>query len=87
MSNPTSQIINSSPGSLQAHIGILQQQLDDARDQAALNLLQLKQVQDELEFYVQAHQHQAQLLQGHHEQALRASALIKALLERIEKGC
>ena len=34
----------------------LQQQLEEARDEAELNLLQLQQVQEELEFYFLAHQ-------------------------------
>lgn len=43
---------DSSDSQLQA----LQQQLEEARDEAELNLLQLQQVQEELEFYFLAHQ-------------------------------
>jgi flagellin-like hook-associated protein FlgL len=69
---------------LQAEIASLKAQLEEARDQAELNLLQLKQVQDELEYYFLSHQeYQMQLKQHQHEER-RAEVLIAALLERIE---
>jgi hypothetical protein len=62
----------------------LQQELEDARDEAELNLLQLQQVQEELEFYFLAHQEQQTLLQRHQQEQLRAEALIAGLLEQLE---
>jgi hypothetical protein len=62
----------------------LQQELEEARDEAELNLLQLQQVQEELEFYFLAHQEQQTLLQRHQQEQLRAEALIAGLLEQLE---
>lgn len=62
----------------------LQQELEEARDEAELNLLQLQQVQQELEFYFLAHQEQQTLLQRHQQEQLRAEALIAGLLEQLE---
>ncbi len=69
---------------LQAEIASLQGQLEEARDEAELNLLQLQQVQEELEFYFLAHQEQLQRLEQHQQEERRAEVLIAALLERIE---
>ncbi|MEI6829786.1 MAG: hypothetical protein WCK64_08060 [Synechococcaceae cyanobacterium ELA445] len=62
----------------------LQQELEDARDEAELNLLQLQQVQEELEFYFLAHQEQQALLDRHQREQVRAEALIAGLLEQLE---
>jgi len=62
----------------------LQQELEEARDEAELNLLQLQQLQEELEFYFLAHQEQQTLLQRHQQEQLRAEALIAGLLEQLE---
>ncbi len=72
------------PQALAAEITSLQGQLEEARDEAELNLLQLQQVQEELEFYFLAHQEQQQLLEQHQQEERRAEVLIAALLERIE---
>lgn len=72
------------PQALQAEIASLRGQLEEARDEAELNLLQLQQVQEELEFYIQANQEQQQLLEQHLQAEQRAEVLIAALLERIE---
>ena len=72
------------PQTLKAEIASLQGQLEEARDEAELNLLQLQQVQEELEFYFLAHQEQLQLLEQHQQEERRAEVLIAALLERIE---
>ncbi len=72
------------PQALKAEIASLQGQLEEARDEAELNLLQLQQVQEELEFYFLAHQELLQLLEQHQQEERRAEVLIAALLERIE---
>ncbi|MCP9931922.1 hypothetical protein KBY82_14150 [Cyanobium sp. AMD-g] len=72
------------PQALAAEIISLQGQLEEARDEAELNLLQLQQVQEELAFYFLAHQEQLQLLEQHQQEERRAEVLIAALLERIE---
>ena len=74
----------SDPQQLQGEIAGLQSQLDEARDEAELNLLMLQQVQEELEFYFLAHQQQEQTLQSKQQQLQRAEALIQAMLERLE---
>ena len=76
--------VTADPQALQAEIASLQGQLEEARDEAELNLLQLQQVQEELEFYVLAHQEQLQQLEQHQQEERRAEVLIAALLERIE---
>ena len=75
----------SDPQQLQGEIAGLQSQLDEARDEAELNLLMLQQVQEELEFYFLAHQQQEQTLQSKQQQLQRAEALIQAMLERLEQ--
>ena len=72
------------PQALKAEIASLQGQVEEARDEAELNLLLLQQVQEELEFYVLAHQEQQQRLEQHQQEERRAEVLIAALLERIE---
>jgi len=62
----------------------LRQQLEEARDEAELNLLQLQQVQEELECYFLAHQEQQRLLERYAQEARRAEGLIAALLEQLE---
>ena len=63
----------------------LREELEEARDEAELNLLQLQQVQEELEFYFLAHQQQQQgLLERYGQEAQRAEGLIAALLEQLE---
>jgi hypothetical protein len=76
--------LTADPQALQAEIASLRGQLEEARDEAELNLLQLQQVQEELESYVQTHQEQLQLLLLHQQEERRAEVLIAALLERIE---
>lgn len=71
------------PQHVQGEIASLSSQLEEARDEAELNLLMLQQVQEELEFYFLAHQQQEQLLQKQAQQLARAEALIQALLERL----
>lgn len=70
--------------SAEAVIAALRDELEEARDEAELNLLQLQQVQEELEFYFLAHQEQQALLERHRQEERRAEALIGALLERLE---
>jgi hypothetical protein len=62
----------------------LREELEEARDEAELNLLQLQQVQEELEFYFLAHQQQQGLLERYGQEAQRAEGLIAALLEQLE---
>lgn len=62
----------------------LQQQLEEARDEAELNLLQLQQVQEELEHYFLAHQEQAEELSRYHQLQHQAEALVNTLLQRLE---
>jgi len=73
------------PHQLQGEIAGLSSQLEEARDEAELNLLMLQQAQEELEFYFLGHQQQEQLLQSQQKQLQRAEALIQALLERVEQ--
>jgi len=73
------------PQELQAQIGSLSRQLEEARDEAELNLLMLQQVQEELDTYLLTHQQQDQTLQQQRQQLQRAEALIQALLERVEQ--
>jgi hypothetical protein len=70
---------------MQEQIASLQSQLEEARDEAELNLLMLQQAQEELEFYFLAHQQQEQQLGQHRQEQARAASLIEALLERIEQ--
>ena len=67
-----------------AELQTLQQQLEEARDEAELNLLQLQQVQEELEFYFLAHQQQSQELARYRQLQQQAEALIDTLLSRLE---
>jgi len=85
MNEPSSTGVAADPRQLQSEIDSLRLQLEEARDEAELNLLQLQQVQEELEFYFLAHQQLEQNLLGHREQAERASSLIEALLQRVEQ--
>lgn len=62
----------------------LRQELDEVRDEAELNLLQLQQVQEDLEHYLVAHQRQRQELERYAQEAMRAERLIAALLELLE---
>jgi len=68
-----------------AELASLRAQLEESRDEAELNLLMLQQVQEELEFYVLAHQQHEQLLERHRQEQARAEGLIQALLERLEQ--
>ena len=67
-----------------AQIQALEQQLEEARDEAELNLLQLQQVQEELEFYFLAHQQQAVELARYRQLQQQAEALVDALLTKLE---
>ena len=73
------------PPELQARISSLTSQVEEARDEAELNLLVLQQVQEELEFYSVAHQQQEELLEQQRHQLQRAEAMILVLLERVEQ--
>ena len=81
----TSTAHSESCADLQQQVASLSSQLEEARDEAELNLLMLQQAQEELEFYFLAHQKQEQLLQSQQQQLQRAEALIAALLERLEQ--
>jgi hypothetical protein len=76
---------NADPQELQARVASLGSQVEEARDEAELNLLMLQQVREELEFYFLAQQQQEQLLEQQRHQLQRAEALIQALLERLEQ--
>jgi len=62
----------------------LEAQLNEAREEAELTLLQLHQVQEELEHYFLAHQDAEAKLQRYRLEQQRAEALIEALLARLE---
>jgi hypothetical protein len=62
----------------------LRQELEEARDEAELNLLQLQQAQGELDHYFAAQQRQQQELERYAQEAMRAERLIAALLELLE---
>ena len=62
----------------------LRQELEEARDEAELNLLQLQQAQGELDHYSAAQQRQQQELERYAQEAMRAERLIAALLELLE---
>ena len=64
----------------------LQRQLQEAHDEAELNLLQLQQVQEELEFYFLAHQRQEAELERYRNLLQTTEALVGTLLTRLEKG-
>jgi hypothetical protein len=81
----TTSTAHSETDDLQQQLASLNSQLEEARDEAELNLLMLQQAQEELEFYFLAHQKQEQLLQSQQQQLQRAEALIAALLERLEQ--
>lgn len=84
MSEPTNATA-ADPQHLEAQIVSLRSQLEEARDEAELNLLMLQQVQEELESTYLAQQQQDQLVQRQREQLQRAEGLIEALLERVER--
>lgn len=67
-----------------SNLASLQQQLEEARDEAELNLLQLQQVQEELEFYFLAHQQQAEELSRYRQLQQQAELLVDTLLSRLE---
>ena len=77
--------MGSDPSVLEAELASLRTQLEEARDEAELNLLMLQQVQEELEFYFLAHQKQQQQIAHYQQEQGRAAALIEALLERLEQ--
>ena len=62
----------------------LEQQLQEARDEAVLTLEQLHLVQEELEHYFLAHQEAEAKLQRYQQEQQRAEALIEALLARLQ---
>lgn len=64
--------LSTDPQKLQGEMASVSLQLEEARDEAELNLLMLQQVQEELEFYFLAHQQQEQLLQKQGQQLERA---------------
>lgn len=84
MSEPTNATA-ADPQHLEGQIVNLRSQLEEARDQAELNLLMLQKVQEELEITYLAQQQQEQLVQRQREQLQRAEGLIEALLERVER--
>jgi uncharacterized protein (DUF1015 family) len=65
-------------------IDLLRQELEEVRDEAELNFLQLQQVQEELEHYLVSHQRQKQELALYALEAMRAERLISTLLEMLE---
>jgi len=69
-----------------AELQALQQQLKEAQDQAALNLIQLNQVQKELEFYFNANQRQEAELDRYRRVLQATESLISTLLTRLEKS-
>lgn len=62
----------------------LEQQVQEAREEADLTLEQLHLVQEELEHYFLAHQEAEAKLQRYQQEQQRAEALIEALLARLE---
>ena len=62
----------------------LEQQVQEAREEAELTLEQLHLVQEELEHYFLAHQEAESKLQRYQQEQQRAEALIEALLARLE---
>lgn len=62
----------------------LEQQVQEAREEADLILEQLHLVQQELEHYFLAHQEAEAKLQRYQQEQQRAEALIEALLARLE---
>ena len=64
----------------------LQRQLEEARDEAELNLLQLQQVQEELEFYFLAHQKQEAELKRYQRLLQSTESLVSTLLTRLEQS-
>jgi len=62
----------------------LEQQVQEAREEAELTLEQLHLVQEELEHYFLAHQEVEAKLQRYQQEQQRAEALIEALLARLE---
>lgn len=69
---------------LQESLVAMRHELEEAKDEAELNLLQLQQVQEELEFQLLAHQEQQGLLERYGQEVERAEGLIAALLEQLE---
>jgi len=70
----------------EVEIQSLQLQLEKARDEAELNLLQRQQVQEELEFYFLAHQRQSSELERYQHLLQATESLVNILLEKIEKS-
>ena len=68
---------------LDSQLQALQQQLEEARDEAELNLLQLQQVQEELEFYFLAHKQQAEELARFRQLLQHTEALVDTVLQRL----
>ena len=62
----------------------LEQQLQEAREEAELTLEQLHLVQEELEHYFLAHEEAEAKLQRYQQEQQRAEALIEALIARLE---
>ena len=62
----------------------LEQQLQEAREEAELTLEQLHLVQEELEHFFLAHQEAEAKLQRYQQEQQRAEALIEALIARLE---
>ena len=60
----------------------LQQQLEEARDEAELNLLQLQQVQEELERHFSQSRSKNELFTKQQAQQLRMKKLISELLAK-----
>ena len=62
----------------------LEQQLQEAREEAELTLEQLHLVQEELEHYFLAHQEAQAKLQRYQQEQQRGESLIETLLTRLE---
>jgi len=80
--NPSSRAEAAGPAQ---QLASLEVQLEEARDEAELNLLMLQQTQEELEHYYLAHQQQDLVLQRQRQALARAETLIQALLERVKR--
>jgi hypothetical protein len=73
------------PQQRQGEIASLSNQMEEAHEEAELNLLMLEQALEEVDFYYLALQQKEQLLQSQQQQLQRAEVLIQALLERLEQ--
>ena len=71
---------------INAEVESLRRQLQEARDDAELNLLMLQQTKQQVDVLRTTCEEDQQLLKGYQEQLARAESLITALLERLEQS-